>query len=187
MKAVGPELAGRRRAACMCTLEPMNIPATDCLLPARRPTPRAYLTGSSQAAPTNFLRKAPFAIKIVQRAARMSKRVGENTGTVCEPRTARPRDPPVPCSASVVRPRTSRACFGARTWHHLDGPTNASSALCAEALLRDTWRQCYSRDVCVSFPSAAHPGRDEALWARVIVPESLEWRACVHRVALRLV
>lgn len=126
MKAAGPGLTGRRRAACMCTLEPMNIPATDCL-PARRPMPRAYLTGPPRAAPTNFLRKAPFAIQIVQRAARISKRVGENTGTVCEPRTARLRDRPVPCSASVVRPRTSKVYFGACTWRHLDGPTNASS------------------------------------------------------------
>lgn len=111
----------------MCTLEPMNIPATDCL-PARRPMPRAYLTGPPRAAPTNFLRKAPFAIQIVQRAARISKRVGENTGTVCERITARLRDRPVPCSASVVTPRTSKVYFGARTWRHLDGPTNASSA-----------------------------------------------------------
>lgn len=120
----------------MCALEPTNIPANDCLPAARtgqpsarRPTLRAGLTGSPlQAVPTNFLRKAPFAIKIVQRTANMSNRVGEISGTFRERETARPRDRPVPCSASVVhKGREQAVCLGARAWSH-SGPTNASSA-----------------------------------------------------------
>lgn len=143
MKAVEPGLPGRRRAARrMCALEPTNIPANDCLPAARtgqpsarRPTPRAGPTGSPlQAVPTNFLRKAPFAIKIVRRTANISNRVGQIWETVRGQGTARPRDRLVPCSASVVhKGREQAACLGARAWSHR-GPTNAGWAgMCTAA------------------------------------------------------